>query len=134
MTADNAPKQNIAAATSLDGLGHAPQQMMVAIAERELERALLEQSRSATGMSAQPSPSEHAAIQRAIHTICVEARQLDLKAEELVIGIKQAWSQLAHVRARQLGDRDGDVLREVVSSAIAVFFEGREPSTNERRD
>jgi hypothetical protein len=35
-------------------------------------------------------------------------------------------SQLAPVRARHLGDQDGDVLREVVSSSIEVFFESKD--------
>jgi hypothetical protein len=46
----------------------------------------------------------------------------------LIVGIKQAWSQLAPVRARHLGDRDGEVLREVVSSSIEVFFESQDAS------
>ena len=108
-------------------------QTMVVLAERELEKALLEQSRPANGMFAHPSTAEHAAIQRAVHRICLEAHRLDLKAEELLIGVKQAWSQLANVRARHLGERDGDVLREVVSSTIEVFFEARESRADERR-
>ena len=55
-----------------------------------------------------------------------------LRAEELVIGIKQAWAQLAPVRARHLGDRDGDVLREVVSRSIELFFEARDHRRLER--
>lgn len=134
MTAEIWPKQNTAAEPSPDGLRIPPQEALVAIAERELERALLEQSLPAAGMYAQPSRADHAAVQRAVHRICFEAHRLDLKAEELLVGIKQAWSQLAHVRARQLGDRDRDVLRKVVSSSIEVFFEEREASADERRD
>ena len=119
---------------SPDGSRVSPNQALVAIAERELERALVEQSRSATGMYGQPSSAERAAVQRTVHRICYEAHQLDLKAEELIIGIKQAWSQLAHVRARHLGDRDRDVLREIVSSSIEVFFDAREASVDDRRD
>jgi hypothetical protein len=108
-------------------------QAMVLFTEQELERALLDQTRPTTGMYAHPSAAEHAAVQRAVHTICLEAHRLDLRAEELLVGIKQAWSQLAHVRARQLGDRDGDVLREVVSRSIELFFEARDESTEARR-
>jgi hypothetical protein len=134
MTAEKWREQGSTSGASRDGVRVPPIHAFVVIAERELERALLEQSRPATGMHTDASIADHAAVRRAVHTICDEARQLDLKAEELLIGIKQAWSQIAHVRARQLGDRDADVLREVVSSAIEVFFEAREPSTNERRD
>ena len=65
-------------------------------------------------------------VGRAVEEICTEAHRLELRAEELVIGIKQAWAQLAPVRARHLGDRDGDVLGEVVSTSIDVFFAARE--------
>ena len=133
MTAEEWPKQPTTAGASIDASRFPPYQAMVAIAQRELERALLEQSLPASGMYVPPSNAENAAVQRAVHRICFEARRLDLKAEELLIGIKQAWSQLANVRARQLGDRDGDVLREVVSSSIEEFFEAREASAVERR-
>jgi len=134
MTAKKLPAQEAIARASLHDLTVQPHREMVAIAERELERALLDQSRPAIGRYAQPSSAEQAAVQRAVHKICFEAHRLNLKAEELVIGIKQAWSQLAHVRARHVGDRDGDLLREVVSSSIEVFFETREVSKDERHD
>jgi hypothetical protein len=81
------------------------------------------------GMYVHPSSAENAAMQSAVRTICREARALELQAEELIIAIKQAWSQLSAVRARHLGDRDGDVLREVVSSSIEVFFESHDAAS-----
>jgi hypothetical protein len=134
MTAERWSDQNTAAGASPDGSRAPLHQEMVAIAQRELERALLEQTRPPIGMYAHPSAAEHAAVQRAIHKICGEAHRLDLKAEELLIGIKQAWSQLANVRARHLGERDRDVLHGVVSSSIEVFFEARDASADARRD
>jgi hypothetical protein len=107
---------------------------ITAVAARELERALLEQSRPPMGMYVHPSSAEDAAMQRAVRTMCREARRLDLQAEELIIGIKQAWSQLAPVRTRYLGDRDGDVLRVVVSSSIEVFFESNDAVSRAVRD
>jgi len=109
-------------------------QAIVVIAERELDRALIEHTRPTMGMYVHPSSAENAAVQRAVRIICAESHRLGLRAEELIIGIKQAWLQLAPVRARHLGDRDGDVLREVVSNSIEVFFEVRDASTHERRD
>jgi hypothetical protein len=109
-------------------------QAIVVIAERELDRALMEQMRPMTGMYVHPSSAENAAVQRAVRTICAESHRLGLRAEELIIGIKQAWVQLAPVRARQLGDRDGDILREVVSNSIEAFFEAQDTSTRERLD
>jgi hypothetical protein len=100
-------------------------QTLVSVAERELERALVEQMRPSMGMYVHPSRAEDAAFERAVREICGEAHRLDLPAEALLVGIKQAWAQLAPTRARQLGDRDGDVLREVVSNSIEVFFESR---------
>jgi len=109
-------------------------QAIVVIAERELDRALIEHTRPMMGMYVHPSSAENAAVQRAVRTICAESHRLGLRAEELIIGIKQAWVQLAPVRARHLGDRDGDVLREVVSNSIEVFFEVRDATAHERRD
>jgi hypothetical protein len=86
------------------------------------------------GMYVHPSSAEDAAMQRAVRTMCREARRLDLQAEELIIGIKQAWSQLAPVRTRYLGDRDGDVLRVVVTSSIEVFFESNDAVSRAVRD
>ncbi len=134
MSAEKWPAQNASTGPSPNDLVAPPHREMVAIAERELERALLEHSRPPIGMYAHASSAEHAAIERAVHTICFEAHRLDVKAEELLIDIKRAWSQLANVRARHLGERDGDVLREVVSNSIEVFFETREASANETRD
>src|SRR5215212_3235477 len=126
MPAEQSRTQHATSGTSLDGLRVALHHEIVVIAERELEGALLEQLRPPMGMYVHPSSAENAAVQRAVRTICGEAHRLELRAEELIIGIKQAWTQLAPVRARHLGDRDGDVLREVVSSSIEVFFETRE--------
>jgi hypothetical protein len=134
MTAENSRTQHATTGTSLDGLRIALHHVIVAIAERELEQALREQSRPPMGMYVHPSSAENAAVQRAVRAICGEARRLELRAEELIIGIKQAWSQLAPVRARHLGDRDGDVLREVVSSSIEVFFESQDAPVRELRD
>ena len=106
-------------------------QSLVGVAERALERALSEQVRPPMGMYVHPSSSENAAFERAVHEICGEARRLDLRAEELLVGIKRAWAHLAPVRARHLGDRDGDVLREVVSSSIEVFFAARDLRTRD---
>ena len=132
MTAERSRMSHGPFDTSPDGLRVGPQHTMVAGAVRELERALLEQSRPPMGMYVHPSSAEHAAVQRAVRAICGEAHRLDLRAEELIIGIKQAWSQLATVRARHLGERDGDVLREVVSSSIEVFFETKDAAAEMR--
>src|SRR5262245_22457088 len=93
-------------------------QSLVLVAERELRGALTEQIIPALGMPANPSPAEMAAFDRAVDAICREAHRLDLRGEELVIAVKQAWAQLSAERTSRLGERDGDVLREVVSSSI----------------
>src|SRR4051812_26340476 len=77
------------AALQDDGARVASNQTLVLIAERELANALAIQVRSSLGMYVQPSRAEMAAFERAVHTICREAHRLDLRAEELVIGIKQ---------------------------------------------
>jgi hypothetical protein len=111
----------------------ASNQSIVPIAERELANALAIQIGPSLGMFVQPSRAEMAAFERAVNTICREAHRLDLRAEELVIGIKQAWFHLAPIRTSRLGERDGDVLREVVSTSIEVFFESREMEERNRQ-
>lgn len=101
---------------------------LLRIAERELHHALTEQQRS----MGEDMPAADVAFTRAVHVVCEEAHRLNLRAEELLIALKQAWTQLATTRARHLGDRDGDVLREIVTTSIEVFFEARTP--NRERD
>jgi len=101
-------------------------QALALVAERELLGALTEQVPPARGMYAYQSPREAAAFDRAMRAICREAHRLDLRAEELVIAIKKGWAQLGAMRASRLAERDGDVLRGVVSSAIELFFESRD--------
>ena len=133
MTAERARMSHATTESSFGGPRVELHHEIVVVAARELERALLEQSRPPMGMYVHPSSAENAAMQRAVRTICREARPLELQAEELIIAIKQAWSQLAAVRARHLGDRDGDVLREVVSNSIEVFFESHDAASREIR-
>jgi hypothetical protein len=101
-------------------------QALIVVAERELLAALGVQTLPPFGLYARLSPAEAAVFDRAVRTICREAHRLGVRAEELVIAIKQAWSLLATERATRLGDRDGDVLREVVSSSIEYFFDSRD--------
>ena len=101
-------------------------QRLAGLTERALERAVTEQVRPAMGMYVHPTSTENAAFDRAVQEICAEAHRLDLRAEELIIALKQAWTHLAPVRARHLGDRDSDVLRELVSNSIEVFFAARD--------
>jgi hypothetical protein len=96
---------------------------LIDVAERALRDALIEQERPLTGMYMHPSREADLAFAHAVREVCDNAHRLDMRAEEMLIAVKQAWSQLAPVRARHLGDRDGDVLRAVVSTSIEVFFE-----------
>ena len=129
--ADNARAQQSSIGVARNAARVALNQSLVGVAERELQQALTEQMRPPMGMYVHSSSSEIAAFDRAVHEICGEAHRLDLRAEELLVGIKQAWAHLAPVRARHLGDRDGDVLREIVSSSIEVFFAARDLRTRE---
>lgn len=105
---------------------------LLRVAERELKEALLAQERPLADMYSEPSSAADAAFDRAVLAICAEAHCLDLRAEELIIALKQAWAHLATTRSRHLGERDGDVLRGVVSTSIEVFFEDRPPARRER--
>ncbi|HUR29740.1 MAG TPA: hypothetical protein VM509_16230 [Planctomycetota bacterium] len=105
---------------------------LLRVAESQLKEALIVQERPMTGMYTQPSRDADAALDRAVHVLCEEAHRLDLRAEQLLVALKQAWAHLATTRARHLGDRDGDVLRDVVTTSIEVFFESRSPARDER--
>jgi hypothetical protein len=100
------------------------------VAERALHDALIEQQRPMAGMYTHPSHAADLAFAHAVREVCESAHQLDLRAEEMLVAVKRAWSQLAPVRARHLGERDGDVLRDVVSTSIEVFFEPDRRSSN----
>ena len=102
-------------------------------AERELRDALGEQERSRGGMYLEASSAATASLDRAVRAVCEEAHRLDLRAEELLIAVKQAWTHLAATRARHLGDRDADVLRDVVSTSIEVYFEPAQPRRDDQR-
>jgi hypothetical protein len=104
----------------------------VRIAERELKAALLVHERPMAGMYAQPSPIADSALHGAVRALCTEARRLDLRAEEMLIGLKQAWAHLATTRSGHLGDRDGDVLQHVVTSSIEAYFEPPAPVLKDR--
>lgn len=99
---------------------------IVRFVERLLHDALVQQARPSVGMFVEPSASGAAAINHAIVAICADVRQRGLRPEEMLVVVKQAWSQLAPVRARHLGDRDGDVLRHVVTLAIQHYFADRD--------
>jgi hypothetical protein len=101
---------------------------MLRVAERELYDALVAQRRPTVGMHFEPSADGRASFDRAVMIVTIEAHRLDLRAEEMLVAIKQAWAHLAEARAHHLGDRDGDVLREVVTSSIKEFFAKRENS------
>jgi len=92
------------------------------IAEQVLAAAIAVQSRPSLDMFVARSAAESEAIERAARELCMEAHRLGLRPEQLLIETKRAWSRLAPVRASHLGDRDGDVLREVVSTCIEVYF------------
>lgn len=128
MMANKARTQQSVSGTPVDGARDALNQSLVGLAERVLARALAEQVRPPMGMYLHPSSAEKAAFDQAVHVICGEAHRLGLRAEELLVAIKKAWANLAPVRARHLGDRDGDALREVVSCSIEVFFAARDQS------
>ena len=122
-------RQQSAASTNLTQRAEARApaiQALGLVAEQELLGALGEQSPLAFGAPAHASPGETAALSRAVRAVCREAHRLDLRAEEMLIAIKQAWSQISAMRASRLGERDGDVLKQVVSSSIELFFEERD--------
>jgi hypothetical protein len=123
MTSKATDTSQISAASRVSGPQGAVNEPLLLVAERELKIALLQQERRGAGLYARPTRAEQTALDQAVRAVCAEAHRLDLRAEELLIAVKQAWSLLAPTRARHLGDRDGEVLRQFVTSSIEVFFE-----------
>lgn len=105
---------------------------LLSVAERELNAALKLHDRPMAGMYAQPSREGDAALDLAVRALCDEAHRVGLRAEEMLIVLKQAWTHLSATRAAHLGDRDGDVLRHVVTSSIEVYFGKRPGSPNDQ--
>jgi hypothetical protein len=99
---------------------------LASLAEHALAAAIAVQSRPSLDMFVVRSRAESDAIERAAREICTEAHRLHLRPEQLLIETKRAWSRLAAVRAAHLGDRDDDVLDEVISVCIQVYFGGRD--------
>jgi len=116
----------------LDGPRSGVNESLLRVAERELRAALLEQERPITGMYVHASVAGDAALDRAVHAVCHEAHAQNVRAEELLIALKRAWSMLASTRARHLGDRDADVLRDFITATIEVFFEPRDAKSDTR--
>ena len=120
------PQSPVSSGTAQHDDARVPANETLALAaEKELLGALAKQTAPPFGTYSRPSLAERAAFDSAVDAICREAHRLDLRAEELVIAIKKAWSQLAPVRATRLAERDGDVLREIVSTSIETFFGSR---------
>ena len=101
------------------------------LAERELSQALALHVRPSIGMYAPRSRDGDYALHRAIHVLCADAHRLGLHAEEMLIALKRAWAHLATTRAQHLGDRDGDVFRDVVTTSIEVYVGARPPEQNQ---
>jgi hypothetical protein len=100
-------------------------QTIVRFAERALQAALEQQTRPIIGMFIEPSAHGTAAIDGAVRQISAQAQVRGLRPEQMLVAVKQAWAHLAPIRARHLGDRDADVLRQVVTISIEHYFEDR---------
>jgi hypothetical protein len=68
------------------------------------------------------APVPAARLRHAIRLLCDEARRRGVRAEQLVVVIKQAWASLPESRWRAGDDRGTEFLHRVVSICIEEYY------------
>ena len=61
-------------------------------------------------------------MRRALRLLCEDARRRGVRAEQLVVVIKQAWASLPETRWRPGDDRGAVILERVVSLCIEEYY------------
>lgn len=75
-----------------------------------------------THLAGRPTGGE---LHRALNALCAEAHGRGLRAEELVIKLKQALLQLPEVQALPHGSDRNDLLNRIVSLCIEEYYRGK---------
>ena len=92
-----------------------------AAAHAALRAALGEQLRR----SSPDEPVSQLRLRRALRLLCDDARARGVRAEQLVIMIKQAWRSLPEAASRPGDDSGTELLRRVVSVCIEEYYAER---------
>ena len=64
-------------------------------------------------------------LRRAIALVCRAARRERMRAEQVIVAVKQTWYSLPEVRELPSGDARAALLDRVVSLTIDEFYAGR---------
>ena len=75
-----------------------------------------------TYLAGRPTGGE---LQRAMQTLCTEAHDRGLRAEELLVRLKHVFYQLPEVQELSHGSDRNDLLNRVVSACIEEYYNGR---------
>ncbi len=75
-----------------------------------------------THLAGRPTGGE---LHRALNTLCGEAHERGLRAEELVVRLKQVFYQLPEVQELPHGSDRNDLLNRVVTVCIEEYYRGK---------
>src|ERR1700733_8327546 len=64
-------------------------------------------------------------VRRALRALCDDARAAGVRAEQLVIAIKQGWSSLHSDRPRARSDGPDELLNQVITLCIDEYYAER---------
>jgi hypothetical protein len=65
-------------------------------------------------------------LRRAIRLLCADAHRRGLRAEQLIVLLKQAWAALPEVQGLPQGRQGNEALAGIVSLCIDEFYAARE--------
>jgi hypothetical protein len=64
-------------------------------------------------------------LRRGIRLLCDQARRHGVRAEQLVVAVREAWSSLPESRWRAGADRGSELIGRVVAVCIDEFYAGQ---------
>ena len=76
------------------------------------------------GLQAQLGPSPNGELRHAMRCLCDEAHRRDLRAEQVIVLVKEAWGSLPEVHAMS-HYRRSEALSPIVSLCIDEFYAAR---------
>ncbi len=78
------------------------------------------------GLQAQLRPSPNGEIRRAMRLLCDDAHRRGLRAEQVIVLLKEAWGSLPEVQALSPGEERRETLGRIVSLCIDEFYAARD--------
>jgi hypothetical protein len=78
------------------------------------------------GLQAQLGPSPNGELRRAVRLLCDEAHRRGLRAEQVIVLLKEAWGSLPDVQVLAPGEERRESLSRIVSLCIDEFYAARD--------